>query len=362
MKSTRREATNKHTYVVIMAGGRGERLWPLSTSETPKQFIKLGGKSLFQETVARAARLVRAENIYIVAPAAYRRLIQDQVELPLENVLIEPVPRSTAACIGLAAALLKREAPNSIMVVLPADHVIQKEDQFIEVLKIAVEIAAAGDRFVTLGIIPDHPATGYGYIQFDPERIIRFSSAEGEIRAYKALSFTEKPDRERAEGYLKAGNYLWNSGIFIWRMNAILQALKRYMPDLFRLLTMDLSEPEFRRGYERLEAVSIDYGVMEKAENVWVIPVDMGWSDVGDWAALEDIYDCDAQGNVVLANHLGVDTQGCVLFSERRDKLIATIGLEDLVVVDTEEALLVMKKDRAQEVREILKQLQRQGR
>jgi len=351
---------SERIFVVIMAGGRGERLWPLSTQETPKQFLimKLGERSLFQETMARATRLVESENIFVVASEAYRGLIQNQVELPLENVLIEPAPRSTAACIGLAAALLKSKDPEGIMVVLPADHVIRKSDHFINLLKIAIEIATGGDRLVTLGIAPDYPATGYGYIQFDSQQLLgRWPSSEGEIRAYKVLSFTEKPARARAEAYLKAGNYLWNSGMFIWRVDVILKALERHMPKLSRLLTIDFNEPEFRKGYERLEAVSIDYGVMEKAENVWVIPAEIGWSDVGDWAALESIYSCDGEGNVVLADHIGIDTQGCILFSSSRDKLIATIGLEDLVVVDTEEALLVMRKDRAQDVREILKKL-----
>lgn len=335
--------------VIIIAGGRGERLWPLSTSETPKQFMKLGEKSLFQSTVVRAARLVSPEHIYVVAPEAYRELVQTQSELPHEHILIEPAQRSTAACIGLAAALLQRKIPDGPMIILPADHVIRKEEHFIELVKIALEIATGGDRLVTLGITPDHPATGYGYVQFDLEQALSH-------RAYKVLSFTEKPDRTKAEAFLKSGNYLWNSGMFIWRADTILKALEQYMPELFHVLKMDFHGPEFHRRYERLPAISIDYGVMEKAENVWVIPAEIEWSDVGDWAAFERIYGRDAQGNVVLADHCGADTQRCILFSESRR--IATLGVEDLVVVDTLETLLVMHKSRAQEVRELARHVE----
>jgi mannose-1-phosphate guanylyltransferase len=339
-----------------MAGGRGERLWPLSTPTRPKQFLKLSGKrTMLQETIARVNSLIPEERVYVVTPGKFAALVHEQLDIPPSNVIVEPIGRNTAPCIGLAAIILETSDPQGVMVVLPADHVIKQPERFMEILSTAVDIAGSEDYLITLGVVPDHPSTGYGYIQ----RGAPFPKSRN-IKAYEAKRFTEKPDEATARRFLREGGYYWNSGMFIWRVDMILAEIERHMPNLYARLQeikQHLDKPDrnavIERVYQEQEPISIDYGLMERSENVVVIPADIGWSDVGDWSALAAILEKDENENIVHAKHVGIDTQDSVIYSTG-DKLIATIGLANIVIVETEETLLVMDKARSQDVRKIV--------
>jgi len=347
------------TSAVIMAGGRGERLWPLSTPEHPKQFLKLGGEqTMLQETVARIRPLISKENIHMVAPKEFTELILEQLDILPENIIVEPLGRGTAPCIGLAAIMLEAKDPQGVMVVLPADHVIKKTEKFLEILKRAIEVASFGTHLVTLGIVPDHSATGYGYVH----RGNLFAKTD-EIEVYNVQNFTEKPDEKTAKRLVEEGDYYWNSGMFIWRVDTILAEIERHMPTLYAGLLKikeHLGKPDLdavlAQVYRNQASTSIDYGVMERSPNVLMLPTDVGWNDVGDWAALDVLFDKGKDGNVAQGTHIGLDTTDSVTFvpnpSDKR--IIATIGLENVVIVDTDEALLVMDKHRAQEVKRLL--------
>lgn len=348
------------TMALIMAGGRGERLWPVSTPEKPKQFLSLGGRrTMLQETVSRIRPLFRPEDVYVVVPKEFCHLVRKQLAIPEENVLVEPMGRNTAPCVGLAAVLLESHDPRAVMVVLPADHVIGNTERFVEILNVGIEVAEDGEHLVTLGIVPDRPVTGYGYIR----RGELHTEING-IQVYRAEQFVEKPDRAKAEQFLANGAYYWNSGMFVWRVDAFLRVIAEYMPQLYAGLEemrAHLGEPDWpavvERVYGSLPSISVDYGVMERAKNVLVIPADIGWSDVGDWSALGAVIEKDEHGNIVHASHVGIDTRDSVIYAEGKDKIIATIGLDGVVIVETDEALLVADKARAQEVREIVKKL-----
>ena len=353
-------------FAVIMAGGLGERLWPLSRKETPKQFLRLlGERTLLQQTVARIAPLVPPENTYIVVGSTQVGIVREQLpELPDENIIVEPMGRGTAPCVGLAATRLSRVDPSGVMIVLPADHAIADEERFLQLLDDAASVASTGTHLVTLGITPNHPATGYGYIQALNHFVTSGPGTSSEVLEVKR--FTEKPDLETAERFLQEGGYYWNSGMFVWRVDAILREMKEHMPKLHAAL-MEIEkyaqasdyEENLERIYAKQEANSIDYGVLEKSEHVLVIPTgDIGWSDVGDWSALSKVLETDDVGNLIRASHIGVDTSNCTILSKHaseKRRLVATLGVSDLVIIDTDDALLVMDKSRAQEVKKILK-------
>lgn len=345
---------------VIMAGGKGERFWPKSRIKMPKQFLKLyGDRTMIQQTVDRLKRLMPIKNIFVVTNIDYAGLISDQIpELPTENILIEPMGKNTAACIGLAALHTERLDKDSIMVVVPSDHVIKDEETYLGVLKTAIEKAKSGNNLVTIGIKPLHPETGYGYINF--RKITHEILNNNPV--HKVERFVEKPDYDTAVKYVESGNYLWNSGMFIWKTSTILNAIKEYMPQLYSALNVirehfdsDEIEKVLYEEYSKLESISIDYGIMEKAKNVYVVPGDFGWDDVGSWTSIERLYEKDENGNVIKGNVVSVDTKKCIITGS--DKLIATLGIEDVIVVDTEDALLICSKDKAQNVKEILKEL-----
>lgn len=355
------EKTNiKRTYALIMAGGYGERLWPLSTKERPKQFLKLiGERTMLQETVHRIAPSVPLESTYVVVSREHVNLVLEQLPvLPSENVVVEPIGRGTAPCIGLAALRLHKRDPEGVMFVLPADHVIRDEDRFLRLLHEAASVAQEGTHLVTLGISPRNPATGYGYIKAEARPA---GGLANEFSVFKVERFTEKPDRETAKRFLREGHYYWNSGIFIWRVDTILREIEAHMPGLCKGLMQiesHLGTPHEKdviaQIYLDQESISIDYGVMEKSPRVLVLPTgDIGWSDVGDWAAFDDLLRIDDKGNAIQAQHLGIDTKGSIVFS-KREKLIATLGVSDLVIVDTDEMLLVMDKSRSQDVKELM--------
>ena len=352
-------------FAVIMAGGAGERLWPLSRKEAPKQFLQLlGERTLLQQTVERIAPLVHKKDTYIVAGREHVKIVREQLpELPTENIIVEPMGRGTAPCVGLAATRLTRIDPQGVMIVLPADHAIADEEHFLQLLDNAASVASAGTHLVTLGITPDRPATGYGYIQAPNHFMASDPSTGSEVLEVKR--FTEKPDLETAERFLQEGGYYWNSGMFVWRVDTILREMEAHMPKLYAAL-MEIEkyaeasdyEETLEHIYAQQESNSIDYGVLEQSKRVLVIPTgDIGWSDVGDWSALSEVLETDNAGNLVRAPHIGVDTLNCTILSTHtgeKKRLVATLGLSNLVIIDTGDVLLVMDKSRAQEVKKIL--------
>lgn len=340
--------------VVIMAGGRGERFWPASRAQKPKQFLSLtgDGKSMLRHTVERVLPLTGYDGIFIVTNDAYARIVREQLpELSAENILLEPMGRNTAPCIGLAAEVLSRKYGDALMIVLPADHIIHEEEVFRRTLLDACEVAQASDYLVTLGITPNYPETGYGYLRFDA----REKGPHGE---HAVRRFVEKPDEATAREYLASGEYLWNSGMFIWRVSVILDAIAALLPDLRQGLSrigaaLDTNQADavLRECFDAFTPISIDYGVLEKAERVYTIPSSFGWDDVGSWLALERIRTPDADGNVVDANVRLVEARGNIIVGEER--LIALVGVSGLVVIDTPDALLICHRDKTQLIRSV---------
>ncbi len=351
-------------YGVIMAGGQGTRFWPRSRRTRPKQLLNIVGKTtMVEQTLARITPLIPPERVVVVAGTPYRKILRECLpQLPPENFLFEPVGRNTAACVGWAALWVQRRAREGIMAVLPADHLIQRETEFLHVLQTTAAVARTSGRLVTIGIQPTHPETGYGYIQRGEERL-----AVDDRESFRVARFIEKPPRETAEQFLADGRYLWNSGIFIWRADSILTELQHYLPQLadgLEVLKTTLGSKRQARAiadvYPGLPSISIDVGVMERAQDVWVVPGHFGWSDVGSWRALAALLPQDAQGNVVLGEQRGLDTTGCLIYSPK--KLVATIGITDLVVIETEDVLLICPKARDQDVRGLVELLEREGR
>ena len=349
-------------FAIVMAGGGGTRLWPLSTKKIPKQFLSLNKRSLIQETVTRISPLFPYERIYVVTVRGQGELVREHLpEIPVKNILEEPLARNTAPCLGFAATFLKRIDPTAVMVALPADHFIENEKRFRQALALGIRIAQE-EYLVTLGIVPDRPATGYGYIAAGDV----LSGSQDAIKAYHVKHFIEKPSLARAKTFLEKGNYYWNSGIFIWKVKRILEEIARHMPELYSGLmeiekhweTSD-SEQVVTEVYRGQKAVSIDHAIMERASQIALIPVEMGWNDLGDWNSLSSVLEKDGDGNAIHAKHIGIDTKDSTVFS-LQDRLIATIGLEDVVIVDTPEALLVMDARRAQEVKDIVDKIERE--
>jgi mannose-1-phosphate guanylyltransferase len=349
-------------YALIMAGGVGSRLWPRSRKQMPKQLLNLTSeRTLFQEAVARLAPLFKPGQIFVATGADYVPTMREQVpELPTENYIVEPSGRGTAPCIGLAAIHMRRSDPDAVMTVVTADHFIKKWDGFRESLVAASHLARLG-QLVTLGIKPTFPSTGYGYILRD-ERLTDLEN----VQAYRVKRFTEKPDLATARKFLATERYYWNSGMFIWRVADIMAEFRRQMPRLYEQLTeigaaagTPRAKTVLERVWQDVENQTIDYGIMEGAQNVAVIPVDFDWSDVGSWATLLDILPGDEDGNVITGHHLGAGTKRTLVYSPRR--LVTTIGLEDMIIVDTGDVLLVCPKDRAQDVKKIVDALKVRG-
>jgi mannose-1-phosphate guanylyltransferase len=350
-------------YALIMAGGGGTRLWPLSRRARPKQALTLvGERTMFEHAVDRIASLFQPEEIFVVTGEEHlESLLLQAPELPRANFLLEPVGQGTAPAIGLGAVHLRRRDPQAVMVVLTADHFIRDVERFRRVLTAAAQVAEKG-HLVTLGITPSFPSTGFGYIQ-QGEQLYEVDG----FAVFRALRFTEKPSPETAFQMVESGLYTWNSGMFIWRVDRIMEEFARQMPDLYDVLMQidavlgtPAYEPTLRRLWPELSPQSIDYGVMEGARDVVVIPVDIGWSDVGNWSSMREILPADADGNVVVGEHVGLDTRNTIVFGGHR--LIATIGLEDMIIVDTDDALLICPLDREQDVREMVRQLREMGR
>ena len=360
----------ERTYPVIMAGGGGTRLWPLSRANRPKQSLPLvDGQSLFQLAIQRLQPAFTLNRILVVTVGTLVQQLIDQVpQLTEQNFLVEPSPKGTASVIGLAATHLTRRDPQAVMVCLTADHLIRQADRFLQLLSAAETVARRGE-LVTLGITPTYPATGYGYIQLGES----MGAVEG-FPVSRMHQFKEKPDRSQAEQYLESGEYLWNSGMFVWTARGILEQIRQLMPELSAglerfatALGTQAEQQTLEEVWSGLRSQTIDYGVMERAQGVSVIGADdLGWSDVGGWDRFSDLLQPDSDGNLVLAEEsLLVDTRDSLFYQEQPDRsrrLIAALGLRDLIVVDTPEVLLVCQRDRAEEVRRLVEMLAASGR
>ncbi|MFI5266902.1 MAG: mannose-1-phosphate guanylyltransferase [Chloroflexota bacterium] len=349
-------------YVVILAGGSGTRLWPRSRRGHPKHLLELiGQRSMLQATFDRVSDVVPARNILVVTEQSHAGEIRDQMpELPAENILVEPVRRGTGPAIGWAATHIQRRDPDGVMAVFPSDHVIVRSDEFKAVLLLAAELAVSTNALLTFGIQPAQASTEFGYIHRGP----RHSAHDGR-EVYWVESFEEKPNVERARQFVESGEYFWNSGMFCWKASVILQEIERFIPDLYRglrKLQETDDEATIRDVYPTLPKDTIDYAVLEKAGRVLVVPADIGWSDVGTWSALLEVLADDLDANVSLAGGelLAIDTRNTLVCAS--GKLVATVGVEDLVIVDSDTALLVCHRDRSGDVKRIVEQLEAQAR
>ena len=350
------------TYAVIMAGGIGSRFWPASRKERPKQFLSVFGEAtLIQNTIARLQGLVPPERCLVVTHERYVQQTKDQLPaVPEENILAEPISRNTAPCIAYAAAVLKKRDPDATLIVLPADHVIRNVRRFHEVLQAGLDKAQEGQALVTVGIAPTHPETGYGYIQFDGS--VSEADEEGVPQAYPVRTFAEKPDIATAERFLDSGDFLWNSGMFIWRADTILNQMSAHLPEAHAafaavpgaLGTAD-EDAAVRSAFADSPAISIDYGVMERASEVYVVPGSFGWNDVGDWRAVYELSDKNEHGNAVEGNAIVHDASRCYVKSGER--LVVLVGIHDAVVVDTDDAVLVCNRDSTQQVKNVVEYL-----
>ena len=345
------------TTALIMAGGRGERFWPKSRKNLPKQFLSLtdDGKTMIQLTVERILPLVKLKDIFIATNKAYRELVLEQIPgLPEENILCEPIGRNTAPCIGLGAIHIAQKYDDSIMFVLPSDHLIKFTNMFLKTLETGADVAENNTNLVTIGITPDYPETGYGYIKFDPRR------TEGQ--AYAVERFVEKPSLEVAKEYLSTEEYLWNSGMFIWKVSSILKNMQKLMPDTYESLikikeAIGTPQQDFilEKEFHNMQSQSIDYGLMEKADNIYILPGTFGWDDVGSWLAVERIKKTNEFGNAVAGNIITVNTHNCIIQGDK--KLIAIVGMEDTIVVDTKDATLICAKDSAGDIKKVTENL-----
>lgn len=350
-------------YAVIMAGGKGERFWPLSTSKTPKQVLSLvGGKPMIQMAVERVDGIIPPERVIVVTSADLVDVTcKAAPQLPERNVIGEPFGRDTAAAVALASAIVKSRTPNGVFCILTADHVIKNQDLFRATLMESARIAENNDVLITMGIKPTFPSTGFGYIEFSSD-----VENDGRIEFKKADKFVEKPDTETAAGYIKAGNYCWNSGMFIWSVKSIQTAFGKYQPQLMAMAdametVVDSAEfnNKLREEYEKLGKISIDYAIMEHAENIIMARGTFGWFDVGSWPALKDHFDSDLNGNIFIGDVEAIDSSSNIVFSEER--LTTLIGVDNLVVVQAGNATLICSKDRAQDVKQMVQLLKDKG-
>jgi mannose-1-phosphate guanylyltransferase len=349
-------------YALIMAGGTGSRLWPRSRTHHPKQFLDITGDlTMLQQAQERILPVITPDRTLVATNASYVDIVRRQLpDVPHQNILGEPIGRGTAAAIGFSAIHLRKMVGNPVMAVLTADHLILKTDIFRDVLQAASHIASEG-WLVTLGIQPGYPETGYGYIERGD-----FLGNVSDFEGYRVARFVEKPSIDLAEKYVSSGRYDWNSGMFIWRVSRILEEMAEHMPALYEgLIKIEaaLGTPEeaevIEAVFPELPSETIDYGIMEKAQKVAVLPVDIGWNDVGSWSAVYDVLPKDPNNNVVLGKHVSPDTRNTLIYSPKR--LVATIGLDDVVIVDTDDVLLVCNRSRAQEVRRIVDILKNNG-
>jgi mannose-1-phosphate guanylyltransferase len=352
---------NQNTYVAIMAGGIGSRFWPVSRVGYPKQFLDIlgTGKTLIQQTYDRFAKLVPAENIYVVTANEYLGLTKKQLpELPEQNIIGEPFRKNTAPCIAYISFKLRLINPEGSLIIAPADHLILQEDNFLEVCNDALKFVNHFNSLVTIGVKPTYPNTGYGYIQHE--------DAPATPGVHKVKTFTEKPNKELAKTFMASGDFLWNSGIFIWKIKNGIDAFHKHMPEMYELFVGDEDKLNTAQEKEAIETIypqcsniSIDFGVMEKANNVFVIPASFGWSDLGTWNSAWDNMEKDYLENAVAGDKVIVfDTSKCVVHVPD-EKLVVLQGLEDFIVADTKDVLLICRKDKEQEIKEYVAEVKR---
>ncbi len=349
-----------NTFGVILAGGGGTRFWPLSRQDLPKQFLNLTGTDLLvNETVDRLGEFVDKKNIFVVTSSAQTPMMLEATKgrLDKEHILSEPAARNTSACIGYAAMEILKKYGDGIMCILPSDHYIKEPQRYTELMKRAIATAEETGRLVTVGVKPSFASTGYGYIQY--------KAAKGRDY-YDVVDFVEKPDIRTAKAYVKSGSFLWNSGMFVWKASTILGYFRRLLPDIYKKLAQIGDAMNTPREKEVLEAVyptipkiSIDYGIMERADKVLVLVGEFGWNDVGSWDALQALYEPDEDGNIIYGEQVHLDTKNCISYA--KSKLIAALGVEDLIIVEADDAVLVCHKDKAQEVKSIVEQLKAEG-
>ena len=352
---------NSNHYVAIMAGGIGSRFWPMSRSRYPKQFLDiLGlGRTLIQQSYDRYSQVVPAENIFVVTSAEYVSIVKEQLpDLPAKNILAEPSRKNTAACIAYIAFKLQTINPDAVMIAAPADHLVTETNQFVTTAQTALQFVEQNNALVTIGIKPSHPNTGYGYIQHE------MTTVAPEI--FKVKTFTEKPSEEIARAFIASGDFLWNAGIFTWKVSAILDALEKHLPEVFEVFAAERShfntvgeKKAIDKIYPLCTNTSIDVGVMEKADNVYVIPADFGWSDLGTWNSAWDNMEKDYFGNAVVVKQvMVVDANNCVVHVPD-NKLVLLQGLRDYIIVDTPDALLICKKEKEQQIKEYVAEVKR---
>lgn len=345
-------------YVIIMAGGVGSRFWPLSRRERPKQFLDIlgTGETLIQQTYRRFRSVCSPENIFVVTSNEHRNLVINQLDIPSGNVLSEPFRRNTAPCLAYGTFSILNRNKDAVVVVTPADHLIIKEDKFSDVIRKSFEFAEKNDVLLTLGIQPDRPETGYGYIQADRKKPV-----SGYDDLMKVKTFTEKPDIELARVFLESGDFYWNSGIFIWNIKSILEAFSKYLPDMYSafdegksLLGTPEEEKFISSTYASCKSISIDYGIMEKADNVYVKFTDIGWSDLGTWGSLYDQSEKDKRGNAIIGGEVFTYESRGNIINLPSGKVAVVQGLKDYVIVQSEDVLLIVKKEDEQNIKHYL--------
>lgn len=349
-------------HAVIMAGGSGTRFWPRSTEAHPKQFLNIfGDRTMLQSTVDRISPLIPPEHVWIITNDKYVDLVQKQLpDVPARNIVGEPVAKNTAPCVAAAATLIQQQDSDGTMVVLPADHQISEPKKFISVLETAEAKAKDGQSLVTIGIKPDRPETGYGYIEFDSD----LSETHNGIEVKKVRQFREKPDLETAEKFIASGNFLWNSGMFIWQATTILEEFAEHLPSIGKeveklsdSLSSENNKNAINSFYQGCPSISIDYGIMERSESVFVVPASFGWNDVGSWRAVYDLRSKDENKNAVQTDTATLVDSRNNLIHSKSGKMIALVGVDNLAIVETEQAILVCELDNSQGVKKVVNHL-----
>lgn len=352
---------DKNNYVAIMAGGIGSRFWPMSRTDFPKQFLDIlnTGRTLIQATYDRFALFIPAENIFVVTSEQYKDIVAEQLpELPKDNILCEPSRKNTAPCIAYISYKLRQINPEANLICAPADHIILMPEEFKKTALEALHFTAHIKALVTLGIKPTHPNTGYGYIQYEQQSV--------SDNVFKVKTFTEKPDKELAKTFISSGDFLWNAGIFVWQIKNIIKAFENFLPEMHDVFDAekanfftDDEKEAIERIYPQCVNISIDYGIMEKADNVYIIPSSFGWSDLGTWASAYDNLEKDYLANAVAgANVMVIDATNNMVHADNK-KLVLLQGLDDFIVVDTKDVLLICKKDKEQAIKEYVAEVKR---
>jgi mannose-1-phosphate guanylyltransferase len=352
---------HKHHYVAIMAGGIGSRFWPMSRADHPKQFLDIlhTGKTLIQQTFERFSKFIPVENIFIITSREYVELVKKQLPaIPVENILGEPSRKNTAPCLAYISFKLNQKDPKATLIAAPSDHLILDEEKFIAVCENALKFVNHMNAIITLGVHPTYPNTGYGYIQHD--------SMEAVPGVYKVKTFTEKPSLEIAKSFIASGDFLWNAGIFVWQVKTILKAFEKFLPEMYDVFSAEKEKFNTRQEgaalekiYPQCTSISIDFGVMEKADNVYVIPASFGWSDLGTWNSAWDNMEKDYLENAVAGKNVTIiDATRCVVHAPD-NKLVMLQGLDDYIVVDTKDVLLICKRQKEQEIKDYVSEIKR---